>query len=249
MGWVNIRIALANLLPGLFPTLFLMFFFMPNSQRILDISYITSNINISNITIFFICSVIIGIIIDLLRPKVEKIYIKYLNISSIVFIIIKVFSAFTKHKVKFLTLKQKFDYYDRKEKEVIKLWMSIQLFKHKDYIHNWIKENDILKKEFYNPTITSGDRWALINIIEKDSLEFLMQEYFSFYQFSFNLMVSIVISLVILFFLSIFRKIKFVYYIFIIIFIFLILLDNLTEFWLLSTKRFVRKLIIFSLLK
>ncbi|MCF8057242.1 MAG: hypothetical protein K9K37_11475 [Desulfocapsa sp.] len=244
MGWVTIRIALAHLLPGFIPTL--LFFSVMMSQIEPKIFETTGGV----ITVYILSSIVLGIVIDLMRHKFEKIFINWLNLTWLRYIFALIISKIKKHPVGYLPLKRSFQNYNEKEKESIKLWLSLQLEKHKE-VNEKIKANVILEREYNNPTITSGDRWAILNILEKDSLRFMMEEYFSYYEFSFNCMVSITLTeLINLYFLISGQLTNTSFWIITVVcFIFIITFHELSVFWLLATKRFTRKLILFSLIK
>lgn len=240
MGWVTIRIALAHLLPGFIPTLL---FFSIIKPKIFET---TGGV----ITLYILSSIMLGIMIDLMRHKFETIFINWLNLTWIRYIFALVVSKIGKHPVGYLPLKRSFQNYNEKEKESIKLWLSLQLEKHKR-LNEKIKGNVILEKEYNNPTITSGDKWALLNIMEKDSLRWTMEEYFSYYEFSFNCMVTIILTEIINICFLISGQLTNPYFwiITVVCFILIIPFHELSVYWLLATKRFTRKLILFSLIK
>jgi len=244
MGWVTIRIALAHLLPGFFPTL--LFFYIVSGAVKQKIFGTAGDM----ITIYIISSIALGIIIDLLRHRFEGVFVKWLNLTWLKYIFALIISKIKKCPVRFLPLKESYKNYDDKKKEVIKLWLSLRLEKNKE-LNKKIKGNAILEKEYNNPTITSGDRWALLNLLEKDALRFMMEEYFSYYEFSFNCMVAIILTEVVnlYFFISGQLTSNLFWIITIVCFILIIIFHELTCFWLLATKRFVRKLLLFSLVK
>lgn len=244
MGWVTIRIALAHLLPGFIPTLL---FFGIMTSRIKPKIFDNAG---SVITVYILSSIVLGIMIDLMRHKFERIFINWFNLTWIRYILALMISKIRKHPIGYLPLKRSFQNYNEKEKESIKLWLSLQLEKHKE-LNEKIKGNVILEKEYNNPTITSGDRWALLNILEKDSLRFMMEEYFSYYEFSFNCMVAIILTEMINLYFLISDQLTNSYFWIITVacFILIIIFHELSVFWLLATKRFTRKLILFSLIK
>jgi len=187
MGWVSIRIALAHLLPGFIPAL--LFFTVMSEALKQRLFGIPGDV----ITVYFLSSISLGIVIDLMRHRFERIFINWLNLTWIRYMFALIISKIRKRPSNFLPLKKSYQNYDKKEKKVVKLWLSLQLEKHTELAQK-IEGNNTLQKEYYNLTITSGDRWALLNILEKDSLKFMMEEYFSYYEFSFNFMVAIILT-------------------------------------------------------
>jgi hypothetical protein len=244
MGWVTIRIALAHLLPGFIPTLL---FLIVMGEEIKAKIFETSGFVI---TVYILSSIVIGIVMDLLRHKFERIFINWINLTWLKYIFALMLSKIRKHPVGFLPLNQSYQNYDKKEKESIKLWLSLQLEKHKE-LNEKIIGNTILEKEYKSPTITSGDRWALINILEKDSLRFMTEEYFLYYEFSFNCLLAMIFTEMInLYFLSSGRLDRDYFWIITLACsILIIVFHELAVFWLLASKRFARKLILFSLIK
>jgi len=244
MGWVTIRIALAHLLPGFFPTMF--FFVVMRDVIRQDLLGTTGEF----ITVYILISIALGITIDIMRHKFEKIFINWVNFTWIKYLFYLFVSKIKKKPTRYFPLKRSYQNYDEKEKTSIKLWLSLQLKKH-DEINEHIKSNPILEKEYIKPTITSGDRWALLNILERDSMRFMMEEYFSYYEFSFNSMLTIILAEIINLFFYFTNRLtcESFWIITSVCLILIVLFHELTIFWLLSTKRFARKLILFSLLK
>ena len=240
MGWVTIRIALAYLLPGFIPTL--LFF------SIVKINVIGNTGSIT--TVYILSSIMLGIMIDLVRHRIENIFVNWLNLTWIKYVFVRMICKIRKRPVGYLPLKRIFRNYDEKEKQSIKLWLSLQLEKHED-LNKKIEGNVILEKEYKNPTITSGDRWALLNILAKDNLKWMVEEYFSYYEFSFNCMMALILTemINISFFISSQLTKAHFWVITVAFFILFIPFHELCIYWLLATKRFARKLILFSLIK
>lgn len=244
MGWVTIRIALAHLLPGFIPT---SLFFIVKSESIRQKIFGTAG---DIIPVYILSSIMLGILIDLMRHKFEGIFINWLNLTWLKYLVAFMISKIRRRHISYLPLRKSYKDYNNKERETIKLWLSVQLEKHNE-VKDKIKDNSKLKKECYNPTITSGDRWALLNILEKDSLRFMMEEYFSYYEFSFNCMVAIILMAMInlYFFISCQINIVNFWSVTLACTVFTVIFHELAIFWLLATKRFVRKLLLFSLIK
>jgi hypothetical protein len=240
MAWITLRLALAHLLPGFL----LMFFVLLVAKKVLDIFLETSAAE--KVALITISSIVLGIVIDLFRHKIERHFIKWANLTQITHLFRKMLRRSSGHR----TLHNLFKDYEEKERAAVRLYLSSQLSKHTE-IERVVEKDDILTHEYRNPNITSGDRWALLNVLDKDSLKWMMEEYFSYYEFSFNCMIA----------LSLCEAANFIFYfcgnidkktfwpIAIVLAFLIVVFNESTAFWLLASKRYARKIILFSLIK
>lgn len=108
-----------------------------------------------------------------------------------------------------------------------------------------------LASEIQDPTITSGDWNAFLNIREKDTLGFMMEEYFSYYEFSMNFLISLIITAFAVIYLALIAWIDSatLWMVLAVVTPGILIFHELAVFWLLATKRFTGKLIWYSLLK
>lgn len=241
MGWINFRIALAYLIPGFIPLI--LFVLTVDNPRYKIGSYTTEQI-----TLAIVGGIALGMFIDLLKHRVEKAFINWCNLT-----ILKVFFRKLLFKKKLIkpnwTLKQQNADYEDKVKETIKFWIANQI--DKKNLKDKIQANETVRKEYYETLITSGDRWALINILESDTTNFLIQDYFTYYQFAFNSFISLILTTIfscILFSIGLVTKQTFWWTLPVLLTLILFLHER-TVFWLLATRRFSRKIILYSMLK
>jgi hypothetical protein len=241
MGWINFRIALAYLIPGFIPLIF--FVLTTNNPE-----YKMGSYSAEEITLAIIAGIAIGMFIDLFKHLVEKTFINWCNLTFIKVFFKKLFRR-KKLKKPNWTLKQQNADYEEKVRETINFWIAYQIDKKKltDKIH----ANEVMKKEYYEALITSGDRWALINILESDTTNFMIQDYFTYYQFSFNSFISLILTTIFSCILYSFGLINYntFWWTLLILGILILFLHERTVFWLLATRRFSRKIILYSMLK
>ena len=241
MGWINFRIALAYLIPGFIPLIF--FVLTINIPHYKMGSYSTEQI-----TLAIIAGIALGMFIDLLKHRVEKSFISWCNLTIIKVLFRKIFGKKNPKKPNW-TLKQQNADYEEKVRETIRFWIVNQI--DKKNLTNKIQTNEVIKKEYYETLITSGDRWALINILENDTTNFMIQDYFTYYQFSFNSFISLILTTILSCFLYSFGLInsQTFWWTLLILSILILFLHERTVFWLLATRRFSRKIILYSMLK
>ena len=231
---------MAHILPGFLPIIVALFLIAKDQSF---------SISAETLTICAFGSIALGISIDICRRKIENVFIKWINLTWIKVLFGKIYSLLLRRKNNIWSLRTLFNRYDNKQKEALKLWLKIKLAKNPDILKE-IGSNGLLKKEFLDPTITSGDWWALLNIREKVGLSFYMQEYFVFYEFSFNFMIALIISELIMMYFVVYGNLSSgtYYQISGLGFILILIFHESTVHWLLSTKRFLRKLLLYSLL-
>ncbi len=236
----NIRLALAFLFPGFIPTIFLIF--VLKREESIDLTAL-------DITLYIIGSIFIGIFIDFFRHRIEKPFINYFGFTKLRMLIGKCYKFVFCKEYRVINLKKEYLAYDEKDKEVIRLWIQTRLDKNTSVIKK-IEKSDILNKEYHAGTITVGDRWVLLNILQPNSVDFFMKEYHSFYQFSFNCLIAFLITWIlsiILFLREMINSNSFLW-IFISCSILIWFLHERTIHWILSCKRYLRKIILYSII-
>jgi uncharacterized membrane protein YciS (DUF1049 family) len=244
MGWVTVRVALAHLLPGLISTVIVF---------VVWFNYLTHELNLDAtlvISIYLFIGLIAGIILDSVRHRFDKHYIAYFNSSWFRYWIDNGLSRVTKTWKVHQPLKVLYEYYDMKEREAVRLWLDLRLDK-AGKLAEKIRDNPVLEKEFYRTTITIGDKWALLHVIDKDAAEFFLNEYFSYYEFSFNCLVaSVFMAFAIIGYLLAGHMDKHIALSLLVLTLLLMLvLDSSASFWLLACKRYTRKYILYSILR
>lgn len=244
MNWINIRLFLVHLLPGFLPTLL----FFSTIRRWLDPDILGDKTNI--FILYVLSSISAGIVIAHLKRIFIKPFLNWCNLYWIKYWFRRLLSRFNSAAQDIITLKEAHRRYEQKLTEAVKLWLKVRLTANPK-IKAEIENNPILKKEYLNPTITSGDWWALLSLREKHSLQFYLEEYFSFYEFSSNFLVSVVVTETLAIFFWMFDYLsspafKWISLAFGITFI---LFHELTIFWVLATYRFIRKVLLFSIIE
>jgi hypothetical protein len=241
MNFLNFRSVLAYLIPGFTPIVFTLLLAKPLFHEI-------KSFTVAEFTIFIISGVTLGLLIDLFKQLFEKPFVIWCNLT-IFKVFFKRILGVDETKKPNWTLRQQFEDYELKLKETIKFWIDIQI--EKKELGDKIQKSEIIRKEYYETLITVGDRWALLNILEKDSLDYIIQEYHTYYQFSFNTFISIGITIILsstFYFQNMIDHTVF-WVTLPILSILFVFLQERAIFWLLAIRRFSRKIILYSILK
>jgi hypothetical protein len=147
------------------------------------------------LTLFLLGGVGIGVSIDLFRHITENIWLVKTNflrwllrpLTNLVAGLLKR-DNYLDPKMTALT------HYAKDEQEVIRAWVALKATE--DFKLQTAQLSAAARKELLEPTVSAGDKWALLSVIDKDSLKFLLDEYFTFYELSFNVMLSLLLTLV-----------------------------------------------------
>ena len=242
MGWVTIRYALAHILPGMIPVLFLIHY-IDGIETVAKI--------IGDVPSYFLAALFFGAIIELVRPIIQSNALFTKAPNPIVWIIGQ-YKRITKKEYVYRSLASLYNDYKKKEEAVIRFWIHQRYIKQDQGFKESVELDDMLKNQYTElPTITSGDRWAVLLILENNGLKFMVDEYFSYYQFAFNLWLSGIISGLFVFSLWLFGEINWKEIVFIFTFLVLahFILHAVTMYWWLAISRFARKLITFYSIK
>ena len=236
----NIRLAFAFLFPGFIPTS--LFFYVTERN--------TTTSEINYFTLYVLVSIAVGVFIDVFRHRFENYFVLYFGFTRAKKIFQRIVKKIFKKEIKVIDVKEASQAYEEREKEIIKLWIANQLDKNKA-IAEKIKGNKILESEYINPSITSGDRWALLNIISAETMDFFLREYFIYYQFCFNCLIGFLIAFILnIVFLCINMVTLHQFWIILSICLpFLWLLHERAIHWLLSCRRYSRKVLLYSIIK
>lgn len=244
MGGITFRLLLAHLLPGFLPTLL----FFAVLKKDIQVNVFGKGTDI--FTLYVLASISMGIVVDLLKRKFMGPFMRWANLRWIGYFTRKLYYCIRRNRREVISLREAFRRYEEKLAEAVRLWLALRIGANRK-IQVAIKDSHILTKEFMHPTITSGDWWALLSIREQSSLRFFLEEYFSYYEFSSNFFVSLLITegLAVFFRFSGDLSPYAFSWISIAFGVAAILFHELTIFWMLATRRFVRKVLLYSILE
>jgi hypothetical protein len=206
MGWITLKTVLMYVLPGFIPTfifynlLSIAAISLPKPVGLKEIVTITRpELDLGNFGLYLIASIIIGIMIDMIRhvEGISKHLWKFL---------LGIVKPHTKDKLPVenkpstdnKTLAEVFKELGKETDELVALWMCLHL-KNNDSIHNITKEYpfDIIRPEFTNACCCEVRHFAglsLLQVIDKDSAQYVIEEPQAYYAFAFNMMIAIILT-------------------------------------------------------
>ena len=251
MVWITIEIGFSILLPGVLPTLILLWG---------KLDYLNSKIGFGNLFFLFLFfSMIIGLLLEFSRFSSETIEIDLLP-STIVGFLKRIFlNKKAKRKSK-KTRKKESDTYKEEEAKAIKFWITYYYMKKKDGFEKALKNNPRLMKfidrEYSEPKVSvTSDKWIVLSLLQGEARRFLWEEYFIYYQASYNHMLSMLLSFVLYFSIYTISRIKTISSLFDILkllvvpLIFIILsifFGNVAFHWKIAIRKLAKKIILYS---
>ena len=191
MAWITIEIGFSMLLPGVTPVLVLLWE---------KIDYISAKVGVGNMLVLFVfLSIMVGLLLEFVRFSLERIEFDILP-ATVVKYLKKVFSSKKGGEKNSKTAKEISDFYKNEEAEAIKFWITYYYNRKKEDFKVKLKDkpdlNEFVEKEYSRPNISVGsDKWIILNLLQGESRRFLWEEYFIYYQASYNHMFSMLLSL------------------------------------------------------
>jgi len=251
MEWITVEIGFSILVPGILPTLF---FLWPH------IDYFYTKIGPGNLffLVLFI-SIVVGLFIEFIRFSSEEIEIDILP-AIIVNCLKRIFLKKGLKNRNNETPRDKLNSYEEKEAKAIEFWIMYYYNKKKCSFKKTLGDKPnllkFIEKEYLNPNISvASDKWIILSLLKGETRRFLWEEYFIYYQASYNHMLSMLLSFVIYLIIYFPRKImtvssfldilKLIFFPLISIAL-SIFFGNVAFNWKIAIRRLARKIILYS---
>jgi hypothetical protein len=199
------RILLVYITPGLFPTLVI---FLAN----------TNLFRFQNPGIVIFVFLVVDIILSIFLENIRFSFFQKFSINKRKFFSKNLYKFFSLVKSdEIFTLNEAWEHYENEEQAAIKLWIISNIEKsgglikilgnfdsYRRYVVQACKKYENLKEElekipqikatvengYLRPTLTTGDRWVILGLLQEEAKSFVWEEYFLFYQSSYNTMLS-----------------------------------------------------------
>jgi len=251
MAWITFEIGFSILLPGILPTLILLWG---------KLDYLNSKIGLGNLFFLFLfVSIVVGFFIESIRFSSETIEIDILP-ATIVNCLKRVFFNERVKKEHNETRKDKSNFYKEEELKAIRFWIMYYYMKKKDSYCKVLKDKpdlfEFIEKEYLHSNISvTSDKWIILSLLKGEAGRFLWEEYFIYYQASYNHMLSMLLSFVIYLIIYFPREIMTIYssldilklIFFPLIFIALsIFFGNVAFNWKIAIRKLSKKIILYS---